>query len=808
VWTFLACAWIGALAGGSCAAQAQAQTADAPPTNAAAFAQFNGRLVSEIIIEGLERQPEQLVRNELRTKVGRPFSAETVEGDLLNLYRRGLFSLVTVEVQPRADASVAVIYQVEEAPIIRDVALTGNTRIVDQELFDAANLRIGVPVDEFQLSRARRAIEDLYRQRGYYLADVSIDEEELEESGVVLFRIREGERVRVTSIRFEGAEAFEPGELRPEIRTKVRGLLEKGPLDYDTIDDDVNALVDFYQNRGYLDVRADRRVTLSPDGREAIVTFVIDEGPLYTLRDVRIERAGGGEEPLVFSDEQARGLMSVKPGDVYALLEVRRSVSAIRDAYRRLGYIDARVGSSELRDVERPRVDLLLTVAEGERFRTGEVIIQGNDITKQNVIRREIKIEPDRPLDRVALEDSRRRLIASRLFRQPSPAEPSPGVEVTIQPEDPSMPGYRDVLIEVEESNTGSINFGAAVSSDANLTGSISLRQRNFDLFDTPDSFEEFLSGRAFRGGGQEFELLAAPGVDVQTYSISLREPAIFDSNYSLLSSAFLRERDFDEFDEQRFGGRFRLGRNFGDIWTGGLTLRLESVDIRDIEASAPTDLFEAGNEDRILGIGGLLVRTTVPPPERVFPTEGARTEISVEQVLGDFQFNKITASHEVWIPVYEDFLGRRTVFSIRTEGQWIPQEDEAPFYERYFLGGNSFRGFDFRGVSPRGIRNDTGEPSDDPIGGEWAFFAGAQVLFPLFGNQDGRPIVSGVVFLDSGTVVEDIGFDDYRVSAGFGLRLLLPISPAPLAFDFGFPIAEEDFDEDRLLTFSIDLPF
>ncbi len=777
--------------------------------DAGAMSRFNGRMVSRIELIGLEREPPQLVRNQLRTKEGLPFDDQIISQDLQRINRLGRFMRVFPRVREEADGTLTVIYILEEAPIIEAVQVTGNKQLSDQELDTAvrqAGLVIGTPVDEFSLNRARRNIEDLYRTKGYYQVEVGIDQDELPD-GIILFRIREGERVKVTRIRFDGNISFTDRRLRTQIRTKVQGIFRKGPLDNETLDADIAALMRFYRDQGYLDARADRVVTPSPNGREAIVTFLIDEGSRYTLRDVTLE-GGAPDAPLLFSSEQVIGLMEIKPGDVYSSSAIRRSITAIRNAYHQLGYVDATVRSSEIRDVNAPRIELLLSIFEGERFMTGEVIVQGNDITRQNVIRREIQVRPERPLDSTALRDSRRRLTSTGIFRPPSPLEPDEGVNVTIQNEQAEYPGSRDVLVQIDEFNTGQINFGAAVSSDSGIIGTISVVQENFDIRDTPDSLGEFFTGRAFRGGGQQFDLTLAPGFELQTYSISITEPALFESDTSLTTALFFREREFDDHDEQRYGGRGRIGRRFGDRWAGGITIRYEVVELSDIDSDAPTDLFEVEDANTVIGIGFAGTRTTVPPAERLSPSRGARTEISVEQVTGDFDFTKLSFEHELWIPITEDFLERKSVLSLRTQVRYNPQEGEAPIYERYFLGGRSFRGFDFRGVSPRGVRADNGEPSDDPIGGDFSFFLGAEYLQPIWGNAQGRAILSGVVFVDSGTVREEFGLEEYRVSVGVGVRLLLPISPAPLAFDFGFPIKDEDDDEDQLFSFSIDLPF
>jgi outer membrane protein insertion porin family len=157
-----------------------------------------------------------------------------------------------------------------------------------------------------------------------------------------------------------------------------------------------------------------------------------------------------------------------------------------------------------------------------------------------------------------------------------------------------------------------------------------------------------------------------------------------------------------------------------------------------------------------------------------------------------------------VFLTLQEDFLGRKSILKLNSRLGYIFGGGRVPTYERFYLGGRSFRGFEFREVSPKGIRADTGELGDDPVGGEWLIFLGAQYEFPLF-----QETITGVTFLDPGTVTEDVGFDDYRVSIGAGLRLYIPqLGPVPIAFDFGFPIVYEEEDDKRLFSFSAELPF
>jgi outer membrane protein insertion porin family len=666
---------------------------------------------------------------------------------------------------------------------------------------------------------------------------VDWDEESLLESNIVLFQIQEGDTVKVTDIRFEGNASIPEGALRNQIQTEEAWLLVRGYVSDEVLDADVAALVDYYRSQGFLDVRADRVVRPAPNGREVQVTFLIEEGPQFTLRSVvavypeRV-RAGfateqeataaldEGEEyvgippgpdedfqyivykPEPFSTAQVEGLMGLKRGDAYGTRTADAAVDDVLSALHALGHTDARIERLERRAIDSPQVDMILRIFPGEVYRTGLVTVVGNEVTQQRVILRESLVRPDRPLDRSALDETEQALTATNLFRRDQRTGQS-SVRTNILNPLTDQPGYRDVLIEVEETNTGNFNIGAAVDSDAGLTARMVVTQRNFDLFDTPESWGDLLTGSAFRGAGQTARLEVLPGTQYQTYALSLTEPALFDTDYSGTASVFFRNRNYDQYDEQRYGTRWTLARRFGTRWTGNAFTRIENVGLSDLEDDSPTDFFDAADDSTLIGFGMGLTRTDVD--DRVRPTRGSRFELSAEQVVGDFTFTRFSAEHFMFFTLREDLLGRRTVLSMRTAAGIVPQgQDDVPTYERFYLGGRTFRGFDFRGVSPRGVRNDNGEPSDEAVGGAWSFFWGLELEQPLY--QD---LLSGVVFLDTGTVQEDVGFDEYRVSVGVGLRVSVPaLSQVPIAFDFGFPLVKQDDDEENLFSFSIDVPF
>lgn len=792
-----------------CHAQAQPAAPGAPPPRAPAREVLEDRPVRDVIVLGLKNVPRQLVLNQIRTQVGQPFRAETYAADVRRLERLGLFRQVSATGRLFSDGTAELTITVTETPIIQTVDPSGNRAVSDQDIAAITNVLIGTPVDRFQIDRVVRSVQELYLRRGFYQASVSVDERELAESGIVLLRIREGDRLRVTDIRFEGNDAVPASMLRRSVRTEVWNVFTGGVLDDAQLDRDVGALVDFYRSRGFLDARVDRSLRFSPDNSEVILTFVVREGPLYTIRGVRVVAVvpGLGEtEPAVFSPEQVRGLMELKPGDVARDDTRQRSLRAVLEAYLREGYVDAQVNGGLsvndqlLRVPGTAQADLLVRIAEGARVRTGAVFTRGNELTKHKVIRREIPLEPGRPLDGNQIERSRLRLLDTQLFES-GLAPP----RLTVQPPRRDDPATRDVLAEVRETNTGSLSFGAALSSDSGVLGSIELTQRNFDIANPPDSLDELLRGQGFRGAGQSFNIALQPGNEIQNYQVSFSEPSILESAFTGSASGGFRVRDFEDFQEERIFGSFSVGRRFGDRWSAALVTRLESIRLGEIDADSPVDLTSLTGSNQLAIIGLRLRRTDLD--RLIRPTQGAVLEFGVDRAgfLGDsFEFTRVTGGFTLYAPIREDSLGRKTVLSLRGSGGFIPEaQAEVPLFERFFLGGRELRGFRFRGVGEEGLTAG-GVPTGVLVGGRFLLFGSAQIEQPLFADA-----VSLVGFIDAGTVSEEVSLNELRVAAGIGLRLYLPqLGPAPLAFDFAFPLQFEETDQRRLFSFSVDLPF
>ena len=765
--------------------------------------ELDDRLISAIEIQGLQRVKEQFVLNNIRTTVGSPFNQTVVQDDVRRLNRLGRFKPIESKVILQSDGTVHVVFVLTEQQIIVRVYVAGNKAASDRDLISLVPMLPGIARDTFLIDRGRRAISERYRKLGYYQVEVEVDEAELDDAGVLIYDIMEGPRVRVKSVHFEDNEAFTDKQLSAEIETSIAvPFVRRGELDEYIVDADVATLIQFYHDRGYLETRVDQKIQLSADNESASVTFQIfeGEGSQYTVGKILTQTIYG--QPLInFSAEGIAALIPIKRGDVLNIIDIRNAEKVIIDAYGALGHIDMRVQTYMIHTEQESVADLLFEVSEGEYAKVGLVKIMNNYLTKDEVIRGRLKLTPGRLFDGAETDRARDRLRKTRIFND---------VKVKIQPEDPNNPGIRDVVIEVKEMRTGSMNFGLMAGSDDGVMGTISLNQRNFDIADLPESWSEFWQGRAFRGAGQGFSMAFQPGDEVFNYQVSLNEPRFLQTDYAVGGSVGYTRRVFNEYNEEKFYSKAYVARRFGDIWSGRVSLTANRVELTDIENDVPLEIFNDRGPASVDAISLAATRTTLKaaggPRDDQRIVKGSRLELGISQYgifSSDYTFTKSMVNYTKYFTVDKDFIGRRTTLRLDGKMGYIFGGD-APTFESYYLGGRSFRGFDFRTVSPKGTPRFVGGSTDVPIGGDWKIFIGAQYEMPVAGT-----FLSTVFFVDSGTVTDSPGFDEYRVSVGTGLRLYIPqLGQAPLAFDFGFPVVKQEGDVKKVFSFSIQMPF
>lgn len=379
-----------------------------------------------------------------------------------------------------------------------------------------------------------------------------------------------------------------------------------------------------------------------------------------------------------------------------------------------------------------------------------------------------------------------------------TPTFPQSGITQSYGPAgNQSFPqNYADLDVYVTETMTGKINIGGAYNSDNGLVGQFIIDERNFDLFRFPRSFRDITDGTAFRGAGQGFRLELVPGNQVQRYLVSFTEPYLFDTAVSLSVSGFFFNRNYFDWDEERLGGRVSLGYRLTPDVSVSAGLRMENVNLSDPRVNTSPELNASlGDTDLYMAQFGLTSDTRDHP---FLPTDGQFLSLTYSQGFGEVDFPRGDIEIRRYRLMYQrpDGSGRHTV-SFGTRAGF--SGSGTPIFENYFAGGfSTMRGFEFRGASPLegGVR----------VGGEFQWLNTLEYMFPVTADD----MIKAVVFCDFGTVEReiDINWDNFRVAPGFGFRIHMPAAGmgAPLAFDFAFPVASAEGDEEQVFSFYMGL--
>jgi outer membrane protein assembly complex protein YaeT len=750
-----------------------------------AAARPEGRPIDAVRFEGVVNADPAYLQTVVRIAPGAVWREEDIREACGRLAQTGRF-----EGSPQAEARdedgrLVLVFVVHERPFVTGIDFAGNEKFKAGDLLEEIELSTGSPISEYLVTQARQAIERKYREAGYYHVSVSVDEELLRSEQRALFRISEGPRVKIRRVVFEGNRSFSDRQLNSKIETATYiWLFRTGAFDDETAQRDAASLKKFYTDRGYLNAQTGYRIELAENQRDLTVIFQIEEGLQHIIKSVTCQGN------TVFDADRVSAMTRSavgKPLDADVLKQDREDLLS---EYGRLGYIYAEVETAHVFDEEDGFVHLSFTIREREQYRFGRIQVRGNRRTKDKVIRRELRFYPEELYNTVEAKAAEQRLVETRLFS-----------EATITPQG-EAPGVRDALVDVAEADSTTILFGVGVTSNSGLVGSVSIEQRNFDLFDWPRSAGEFFRGRSFRGAGQTLRLQFEPGTELTRGRIEFREPYLLDQELGLGTGFYVFERGREEYDEQRIGFYVSLDKRWREGvlkgWATEIAARFEAVDIDGVEFLSARDIEEAAGSSWLTSLKGTLVRDRTD--STWLPSTGDKIKFSWEQagaLGGDWRFSKVMGEFEKYLTIHRDTFDRKHIVQLgATVGNIF---GDAPVFERFYGGGiGSIRGFEFRGISPRdGFR-------EDRIGGDALFLANAEYSFPVFGK-----VVRGVTFLDTGTVERDFAIHHWRAAVGVGARIYIKyFGPIPLAFDLALPLAEQDEDDTQIFNFSFGTTF
>jgi outer membrane protein assembly complex protein YaeT len=745
--------------------------------------------IANVYIVGTRTISTDKVMQYIHSKPGQFYDYKTVQDDVSRLAAARLFkSILRVKTDPTPDGRLNLYFEVlEHANVVREVIYKHAKHTDLKELEDLTRVHPGMPLDVYANRNACFELQDHLKKQGYFFANVRLEEGNDEHDDRVIFNITEGPVLRVSKVSFVGNHEFvSAARLNTQVETsKAFAMSFGGKFNDAMVAEDIIKLETYYKNNGYRNVHVSRELKFSDDFHWVEVIFHVQEGIRFRVQDWKLE---GTFQNL--PREQLESIVMIKKDDWYNQLTVSKDVANLTNYVGWRGYKTDVKEHVEAVDDNPGVVRVHYEVDDHPMAYVGEVIIVGNNITQDKVIRRQLQnVPPGQVLRYPELKIAEAQLARLNIFEM----NPELGVRPTVTVLENDNSVFKDILVKVQETRTGSLMLGAGINSDNGFVGSIVLNERNFDIFRFPTSFADFFDGKAFRGAGQELRIEAVPGTEIQRYTITVREPYLLDLPYSLTESVYYRERLFNEYTEARVGDRITLGHQFTKEWSASVGLRIEEINVFNVGAGAPPDYTTEIGEHFLVAPGITVAYDT--RDSFMKPTEGGKIEFQYEQVFGANTFPIFNLEGTRYFTTWQrpDGSGKH-VLMFRSQISW--EGDQAPVYERFFGGGYmSIRGFAFRGVGP--------ETNGFFTGGQFQWLNSAEYQIPIRANDQ----LYMVAFVDSGTVESKIGIQDYRVSAGFGLRITVPMmGPVPIALDFGFPIVKAPGDQTQIFSFWVGL--
>jgi outer membrane protein insertion porin family len=724
-----------------------------------------------IRVEGAQRVEADTIRSYMGLRTGDTVTSEALDKSLKALFATGLFADVTIR---RENPDVVV--RIVENPIINRLAFEGNKRTSDEILRDEVKLRPRVVYTRSRVQTDLQRIMDIYRRSGRFSATVVPKVIQLPRNRVdLVFEINEGELTEIRKIAFVGNKEFDNGDLREVVQTKesawYRFLSSDDTYDPDRLTFDRELLRRHYLANGYADFRVVSAVAeLTLDSKAFFVTFTVEEGVRYKVGKIEISTALRNLDVEELRDQQ-----SIKAGDWYNANEVENIIGKLTDSAGVLGYAFVDIRPRVRRDRKTRTIDLAFVIQEGPRVFVEAVVISGNIRSLDEIVRREMLLVEGDAFNSSKLRRSRKRISNLGFFER-----------VEIENKAGSARDKTVVDVSLKEQSTGELSFGAGFSSEAGVVGDASIRERN-------------LLGR-----GQDLVLGVQVGEKKQLIDLSFTEPYFLDKNVSAGVDAFRKFVDLQtesSFDRESLGFALRSGYRITEPLSQSWKYTLRQDKITDIPSDASLAIKEQVGDFITSSIGQTVLYDK--RNNRFNPTKGyfLQMENTVAGFGGDSQFIR-----NGWKGGTYHEIAEKWILNVSGGvGYIVGLGKDVRIIDRFFLGGDSLRGFEASGVGPRDLT------TNDSIGGNWFYKSTLGVTFPLgLPNEFG---LRGRMFTDAGS----IGSNDsnvasitdtasLRMSVGTGILWDSPIGPVNI--DFTKTLLKEDFDQTEFLKFGFGARF
>ena len=728
---------------------------------------FHKKIIIDIAITGNKRVETDAIMRIIDTQTGDIIKPDNISKDLKKIYEMGYFDNVTVK-KESLDNGVKVTFEITEKSTVRKVRFKKNTVYEDKELADIVDTRTGVILNIHKLNSDVSRIHLMYTEKNYHDCSVTYEIIPLEHSQAdIVFNIEEGEKIKVEKITFEGNKYFSDKKIKKAIETSEKGFFSfftsSGDLNEIEVKNDVIRIESLYKNNGFIDTKVSDPI-IDIGEKFISIHFKIEEGAQYKIEKIDII----GD--LILSKKEILETMQSKVTELYNREFIRKDILSISDIYFSRGFANVNITPIVDKNDKKKIMNITYSIKKGDPVYFNRVNISGNLKTRDNVIRREIKIFEQGLYSKENIQKSFNNLNRLDYFS-----------EIDINPVKTSDKNKMDLDIRVVEKETGNFTLGGGFSSEDGgfLMGSV--EERNL------------------LGKGQNLKFSARISESTILYNIGFYEPYIYGTPVSGGFELYKEEKEYDYYDKKALGLTLRMGYKLFDYTSIGAYYNLEAFDISNIQA------------DYTNMTPGSFLTSSIKPYIRYdsrndifLPTEGARHEVSIEYagefLGGEIDYTKYLVETGIYHPLFWKFTG-----ALHAEAGYLDDRSSNDIdidYVKFYLGGmNSIRGFDKFDING----NEAGETKDR--GGEKYVQFNVELTFPFTEKYK----IAGVFFYDRGDVYrtgEDIDLGDQFSSFGTGLRWNSPVGP--LRIEYAWVIDGKDVKKsgDGQFEFSVGASF
>ncbi|MCV3344970.1 outer membrane protein assembly factor BamA [Campylobacter lari] len=707
--------------------------------------------IKDIKFEGLSQLSKESAIAISKLKIGQKIDPASIDTAIKNLFDRNYFKDIVVE-----EKNGVLIFKVVEKPSIGKIDIQGIASNDRKQIESLVGLKPGILYDENSAKEAAEKIKLFYQAKGFYDTVVEIKDEKLSNSSSLklTFVVNRGENIIIEKVHLSGAKNLSYSDIEPAVANKQREALgwmwgfNDGKLKIFDLANDSSRISDVYLKEGYLDVSVSPAfLNTYTDTYQADLTYFINEGEVYKVKGIKIFNP-------IFSDEENEALandLKLSVGKIVNIEKLREDIKTIETKTADLGYAFVQVIPDIQKDKENHEAMIIFKVIPNEKVYIRDVIISGNTKTVDRVVRRELYLTEGNLYNRTDLTDSRNALRRTAYFEN---------VDIKEQRVDDT---HIDLIVEVKEASTGAISGGIGYGTSDGILLSASLSDANI------------------LGSGMKGSVSIDKGDDTLSGRVSLRNPRVNDSDYSLGGTLYSDRLEWDSYDERNYGFDISVGKTLGRYTSIDLTYNLEQSDIYHLSDRLIAQGYKLGKTYKSSITPSIVFNNT---DDYYLPRSGfiASTSLEYAGLGGDQEFISSTTKFNYYQGL-EEFIGWDLIYRYKASFYKVWDQGYLPINEKLYLGGiGTIRGFDRRSVSPK---NEWG----DETGGTVAFANSVELSFPIFD----RIKLRGSVFFDYGAIGESSLSQIQRWSTGVGFEWLTPLGALNLVFAKPFNTNSKD---------------